>query len=79
MIAQLASSSDFEMSSAPVGAGDVSLFARYADRPRHLRALRTCRPSRVCGPPHRSRGRAARAIDPRPSGSRPEMGRTDNE
>jgi len=78
MIAQLASSSVFEMSNAPVGAGDVNLFARYSNRARHLRALRTCRPSRVCGP-HTSGGRAAAAIDPKPSGSRPGIGRTDNE
>jgi hypothetical protein len=63
MIAQLASSSDFAMSSAPVRAGDVNLFARYSDRVRHLRALRTGRARRVCGPPRTSGGRAAPALD----------------
>jgi hypothetical protein len=57
MIAQLASSSDFEMSSAPVGAGDVDLFARYSDRARHLRALRTCRRTPGGGPRHTFGGR----------------------
>jgi hypothetical protein len=41
MIAQLASSSDFETSITPVRAADVSLFARHADRQqREPRALR---------------------------------------
>ena len=43
MIAQLASSSDCAMSSAPVRAGDVNLFARHPNRLRYLRVLPTCR------------------------------------
>jgi hypothetical protein len=67
MIAQLASSSDFAISSAPVGAGDVNLFARYSDRTRHLRALRTCRPSRVGGPPPTSGGALRLRLTQNPS------------
>jgi len=63
MIAQLASSSDFAVSSAPVDAGDVNLFPRYSDRARPLLAFPTCRPSRACGPPRTSGWRAAPAID----------------
>jgi hypothetical protein len=40
MIAQLASSSDFKTSIAPIRAADVSLFARHADRRCQLYALR---------------------------------------
>ena len=43
MIAQLASSSDFVMSSAPVRAVDVNLFARHPNRLRYLRVSPTCR------------------------------------
>jgi len=47
MVAQGASSSDFEPSVAAGRAGDVSLFARHADRLRPLRAW----------PRHQSAGR----------------------
>jgi hypothetical protein len=49
MVAQRASSSDFEMSSAPVRAGDVNLFARRPDRSHHLRVLSMCRRTAAAG------------------------------
>ena len=57
MIAQLASSSDFETSIAARRAGDVSLFTRLADRLRRLRAW----PRRVS---------KDRRTDPQPHGTR---------
>jgi hypothetical protein len=67
MIAQPASSSDFETPIAAGRAGDVSLFARQADRPRQLRAWPR-RLSKV----RRTDPQARCTRDPgKPSGSRP--------
>jgi hypothetical protein len=74
MIAQPASSSDFETSIAAARAHGVSLFARHADRPRQLRAW----PRRQSGG-RRTDPQARCPRDPlKPSGSWPLTGDAHN-